>query len=80
MAKISRTIGELGIGTNPLARLTGVILEDEKIYGTVHIALGSNDTFGGTVAAGIHVDGIITRPRLLLDGKTVVEEGKVHAG
>jgi len=32
------------------------------------------------VAAGVHVDGIITRPRLLLDGKTVVEEGKVHGG
>ncbi len=59
------TLAELGIGTNDRARVTGVILEDEKIYGTVHIALGSNDTFGGTVAAGIHVDGIITRPRLL---------------
>ncbi len=32
------------------------------------------------VAAGIRVDGIITRPRRMLDGKTVVEEGKVHAG
>lgn len=76
----ARNLAELGIGTNDKARVTGVILEDEKIYGTVHIALGSNDTFGGTVAAGIHVDGIITRPRLLLDGKTVVDEGKVHAG
>ncbi|MDR1058567.1 MAG: aminopeptidase [Treponema sp.] len=73
----ARNLAELGIGTNDKARVTGVILEDEKIYGTVHIALGSNDTFGGTVAAGIHVDGIITRPELLIDGKTIVNGGKV---
>ena len=70
-------LAELGIGTNDKARVTGVILEDEQIYGTVHIALGSNDTFGGTVAAGIHVDGIITRPELSLDGRVLVRDGKV---
>jgi leucyl aminopeptidase (aminopeptidase T) len=75
----ARNLAELGIGTNDKARVTGVILEDEKIYGTVHIALGSNDTFGGAVAAGIHVDGIITRPELLLDGKPVVREGTIFS-
>ncbi len=75
--RAARNLAELGIGTNDKARVTGVILEDEKIYGTVHIALGSNDTFGGTVAAGIHVDGIITRPELLLDGQTLVKDGRV---
>jgi leucyl aminopeptidase (aminopeptidase T) len=74
---LARNLAELGIGTNDKARVTGIILEDEKIYGTVHIALGSNDTFGGTVAAGIHVDGIITRPELLLGGKIVVRNGAV---
>jgi leucyl aminopeptidase (aminopeptidase T) len=73
----ARNLAELGIGTNDKARVTGIILEDEKIYGTVHIALGSNDTFGGSVAAGIHVDGIINRPQLLLDGKVIVSNGKV---
>lgn len=73
----ARNLAELGIGTNRKARVTGVILEDEKIYGTVHIALGSNDTFGGTVAAGIHLDGIITRPELLIDGTPVTAEGKI---
>jgi leucyl aminopeptidase (aminopeptidase T) len=75
----ARNLAELGIGANNKARVTGVILEDEKIYGTVHIALGSNDTFGGTVAAGIHVDGIITRPELFIDGKIIVGGGKVLA-
>jgi leucyl aminopeptidase (aminopeptidase T) len=74
---LARNLAELGIGTNDKARVTGVILEDEKIYGTVHIALGSNDTFGGTVAAGIHVDGIITRPELLLDGQPIVRDATV---
>ncbi|MEA4881831.1 MAG: aminopeptidase [Synergistaceae bacterium] len=74
---LARNLAELGIGTNDKARVTGVILEDEKIYGTVHIALGSNDTFGGEVAAGIHVDGIITRPKLSLDGRIIVEGGRV---
>jgi leucyl aminopeptidase (aminopeptidase T) len=74
---LARNLAELGIGTNNKARVTGVILEDEKIYGTVHIALGSNDTFGGAVAAGIHVDGIITRPELLVDGQIIVSGGKV---
>ncbi|MFA6881907.1 MAG: aminopeptidase, partial [Aminobacterium sp.] len=75
---LARNVAELGIGTNNKARVTGVILEDEKIYGTVHIALGSNDTFGGTVAAGIHVDGVITNPELYIDEKCILSEGKIH--
>lgn len=62
-----------------MPRITGVILEDEKIYGSVHVALGSNDTFGGTVAAGLHMDGVIMRPLLKLDGRPVVQDGKVLA-
>lgn len=40
-------IVELGIGKNPQAHLIGNILEDEKIYRTVHIAFGENSTFVG---------------------------------
>lgn len=71
------TIGELGIGTNHAARLTGVILEDEKIYGTVHIAFGTNISFGGTNKADCHLDGIIKNPTLYLDDKLVIENGKI---
>ncbi len=71
------TIGELGIGTNPAARLTGVILEDEKIYGTIHIAFGTNTSFGGTNKAGCHLDGIVLNPTLYLDDKLVIEDGKI---
>jgi len=71
------TIGELGIGTNPTARLTGVILEDEKIYGTVHIAFSTNTSFGGVNKANCHLDGVIINPTLYLDDQLVLEDGKV---
>ena len=70
-------IAELGIGTNPQARLIGNILEDEKIYGTVHIALGDNSTFGGNTRAGVHIDGIILNPVLYIDDNLIVKEGKI---
>ncbi len=74
---LARKLAELGIGTNEGARIIGVVLEDEKVYGTIHLALGSNDGFGGNVAAGIHVDGIIMNPDLYLDGEHVLGGGKI---
>ena len=71
------TVAELGIGTNPAARLTGVILEDEKIYGTVHVAFGTNTSFGGINKADCHLDGVIMNPTLYLDDKLVLEDGKI---
>jgi leucyl aminopeptidase (aminopeptidase T) len=73
-----RNVAELGVGTNDRARLTGVTLEDEKIYGTIHIAFGSNDTFGGTVAAGVHLDAVVLEPELYLDDRLVVGRGRVR--
>ena len=45
-----RNVAEFGIGTNDRARLSGVILEDEKVMGTIHIAFGDNKSMGGTRA------------------------------
>lgn len=70
------TIAELGIGTNEAARLTGVILEDEKIYGTVHIAFGTNTSFGGVNKAALHYDGVILAPTLYLDDELIIEDGE----
>lgn len=67
----ARTIAELGIGTNPRARIIGVVLEDEKVRGTAHIALGDNSTIGGTVVAGVHLDAIIRKPRVFADGHEI---------
>ena len=70
------TLCELGIGTNEAAILNGIILEDEKVYGTVHIAFGTNTSFGGMNKAECHMDGIILKPTLYLDDVQVIKEGK----
>lgn len=69
------TLGELGIGTNEKAILNGIILEDEKVYGTVHIAFGTNTSFGGQNKAECHMDGIILKPTLYLDDALVIDKG-----
>lgn len=70
------TLCELGIGTNEAAILNGIILEDEKVYGTVHIAFGTNTSFGGTNKAECHMDGIIVKPTLYLDDVLVIDKGE----
>jgi leucyl aminopeptidase (aminopeptidase T) len=69
-------IAEFGIGTNSRAKVTGAILEDEKAIGTCHIAFGSNFSFGGTVNAGLHLDGVIMKPTVFVDNKKIMENGK----
>lgn len=69
-------IAEVGIGTNPKAKLIGTVLEDEKVMGTVHVALGDNHTFGGKIRADIHLDGIIKRPDVWLDDAKIMENGR----
>lgn len=70
-------VAEIGIGMNPAARLTGIVLEDEKVLGTVHVGIGDNTKMGGTslaekVPAGVHIDGVvISNPRLFADGQLV---------
>ena len=73
--KEAYNVAELGVGCNPKGRLIGIILEDEKVYGTVHVALGDNSTFGGNVQAGVHLDGIMLKPTMFLDGKIVIKDG-----
>jgi leucyl aminopeptidase (aminopeptidase T) len=67
-----RTIAELGIGTNPNAHITGVILEDEKAEGTAHFAFGTNTTIGGVNRASVHIDGLVRDPFVELDGKSLL--------
>ncbi|MBY0084917.1 aminopeptidase [Brevibacillus sp. M2.1A] len=74
-----RMLGEFGIGTNDKARITGVVLEDEKVYGTIHVAFGSNNTFGGTIVAGVHIDLVVKEPDVYLDDKCIMKNGKLLA-
>ncbi|MEA3514891.1 MAG: aminopeptidase [Nanoarchaeota archaeon] len=70
------TIAEIGIGTNDKAIITGNTLEDEKVMGTAHIALGNNISYdGGTTDAPIHLDGVFDKPTIFIDGKMIIEDG-----
>lgn len=75
--KGSRTIAELGIGSNPSARITGNVMTDEKVMGTIHIALGHNAVapYNGVNKAPIHLDGVMGNPTLVIDGETLIDEG-----
>ena len=77
----ARFLGELGIGTNAgIDRPTGSILLDEKMAGTVHLALGrSYPETGGTNQSALHWDLICDLReggRLSADGQVVNESGK----
>jgi leucyl aminopeptidase (aminopeptidase T) len=64
-----RSIAEIGIGTNPGARLCGQIAVDEKARGTAHLAFGTSVSFGGVNQAAVHIDGILREPTIELDGR-----------
>jgi len=72
----SRVIGELGIGTNPRARLQGNLMTDEKVAGTIHVAIGRNTFFGGENPAPIHEDGVVGQPTMRVDGELLIDGGQ----
>jgi aminopeptidase len=74
-------LGELGIGTNAgIDRAVGAILFDEKIGGTVHLAVGrSYPETGGTNESAVHWDMICDLRRggrLSADGEVIQEDGR----
>jgi leucyl aminopeptidase (aminopeptidase T) len=73
-------LAELGVGTNERARLTGNVLEDEKMLGSVHVAFGASAAIGGTVAVPIHLDVMVTDATLTIGGVFVLEDGRYVLG
>ena len=69
-------IGELGIGLNPGAKLSGILLEDEKALQTAHIAFGNNtDMEGGQNKSVTHRDFLFYKPTIKItykDGSTKI--------
>ena len=74
--ELGTNLAELGVGTNDRAILTGNVLEDEKILGTVHVAFGASAGIGGTVSVPIHLDVVVLDASLALDGRKVLDEGR----
>ncbi|UCE06320.1 MAG: aminopeptidase [bacterium] len=75
--KQSRNIAEFGIGTNPNAVLGGTSIEDEKVLGTAHIALGNPEFEGGIQRGKIHLDLILRKPTVEIDGRLIVKDGNL---
>lgn len=80
-ARNARNIGELGIGLNPAASITGNMLEDEKAFRTCHFAIGEN--YDGDAPSLIHFDGVVKEPTVVItyqDGTefTVLKEGDLQ--
>jgi len=77
VGKDARNIAEFGIGTNDSAKLSGILLEDEKVMGTIHIALGNNVSMGGSVNVPIHLDGVVKKPSVWMDNRLLMKDGKL---
>jgi leucyl aminopeptidase (aminopeptidase T) len=74
--ELGTNLAELGIGTNDKATLTGNILEDEKIFGTVHVAFGASAGIGGNVSVPIHLDVVVLDASLTIGRTTVLDSGR----
>jgi len=80
----TKHIAELGIGFNPkIRKAIGYILTDEKVGGTVHLAFGSNNSYGGKSESIMHWD-FVTSPGVNVDienkrgsTKSVMVKGKL---
>jgi aminopeptidase len=77
----AKRLGELGLGCNPrITRFTRNVLFDEKIDGTVHLAVGASYTYtGGTNESAVHWDMVKDlRPggELYVDGELVQRDGR----
>ncbi len=82
--KGSRILGELGIGCNfKIKKFSNLLLFDEKIGGTIHLAIGNSfKECGGKNKSSIHIDIVKDlRPpyygELWIDNKLLIKNGKI---
>jgi leucyl aminopeptidase (aminopeptidase T) len=73
----ARVVAEIAVGTNPSARLIGVVLEDEKLLGTAHVGFGHSVGIGGRNESTIHADAIVADATVTIDGVDIVRDGAV---
>jgi aminopeptidase len=71
-------LGEFGIGLNPaVVDAYGSILTDEKMVGTIHLALGENRFMGGTNSCSFHQDMLVYEPMVAADGTVIMDKGEL---
>lgn len=71
-------IAEIGVGLNPRCRMCGVMLEDEGVFPTAHVGIGTNITLGGVVKAPIHYDLIMWDPCVIVDDKVIMDGKNIY--
>jgi len=72
----AKCVAELGIGTNHNIMKPRAVVRDKANLGTIHIAFGKNDFIGGKQDSELHVDFMVTKPTLVLDGRLIIDKGK----
>lgn len=72
-------VAEIAWGTNPLQTLTlGTVrnpIDAERHSGTVHVGIGPSPVFGSRTTSRLHLDGLVIRPSIHLDGEPIMENG-----
>ena len=68
-------VAEVGFGLNPEGHLSGRMLEDEGVLGTMHIGIGNNIAYGGTNNTPVHIDLIMKQPTCMVDGHYIYKDG-----
>ena len=76
----ARNFAEFALGTNRRCRVDVGMREAKKAWGTAHVALGDNRSLGGTIESPLHIDFILLRPTVWLDGREIVRDGKLLVG
>ncbi len=76
----AKYVGEFGVGLNPgISKYTNDLLFDEKMDGTIHLALGmAYKENGGGNDSAIHVDIVkdMKNAKFILDGKVIQDKGE----
>ena len=80
-ARNTRNLGELGIGLNRSTRILGNMLNDEKVYGTCHLAIGRN--YDEDAPTLLHLDCLVRRPTIRLtfaggEAVTLMRDGQLE--
>lgn len=79
---VNNLVGEIGIGANPDIRApVGEFIFDEKIIGTIHVAFGQGfSASGGNWQSSVHIDSLVSKPTIHVDGKMIMGNGKFARG
>ena len=70
-----RVLAECGVGLNPAAKLTGIMLTDEGALGYLYFGLGENHTVGGLNEVDFHLDFVFRAATLKVDSRILIQSG-----